>query len=88
MGEHGGKRNHRTRRTTMRELTVHFVGDRALLQHHDDVIRLLRQRRNMQINQPVAGVARRAEVNLVFVHGGAALAYLFDQHQQRAAERD
>ena len=47
MGEHGCQRDHRARCASMGELPVHFVGDRALLQHHDDVIRLLRQRRDM-----------------------------------------
>ena len=36
---------------------------------------------------PLAGIARRAEVDLVFVDGAAALAHLLDQRQQRAAER-
>jgi len=42
----------------------------------------------MQIDQPVAGVTWRAEVNLVFVHGSATPAHLLDQDQQRTAEWD
>ena len=42
----------------------------------------------MQVNQAVAGVTRRAEINFVFVHSGAASAHLLNQDKQRAAERD
>ena len=85
--QHGGERDHRARGAAMGELAVHLVGDGALLQHHHDVVRLFRQRRDMQIDQPVAGIARRAEIDLVFVDRGAARAHLLDQREQRAAER-
>ena len=85
--QHGGKRAHRARRAAMGELAVHLVGDGALLQHHHDMVGPLRQRRDMQIDEPVAGIARRREIDLVFVHRRAALAHLLDQRQQRAAER-
>ena len=81
VGQHGGERDHRARRAAMGELAVHLVGDGALLQHHHDVVGLLRQRRDVQIDQPVAGIARRAEVDLVFVDGGAARAHLLDQRR-------
>ena len=71
--QHGGERGHRARRAAMGELAVHLVGDGALLQHDHDVVGPLRQRRDMQIDQPFARIARRAEIDLVFVHGGAAL---------------
>ena len=87
VGEHGGERDHRARRAAMRELAIHLVGDGALLQHHHDVVGLFRQRRDVQVDQPVAGIARRAEIDLVFVDRGAALAHLLDQRQQRTAER-
>ena len=87
VGEHGGQRDHRARGAAMRELTIHFVGDGALLQHHHDIVGLFRQRRDMQIDQPIAGIAWRAEIDLVFVDGGAALAHLLDQREQGAAER-
>ena len=37
--------------------------------------------------EALAGIARRAEIDLVLVDRGAALAHLLDQRQQRAAER-
>ena len=70
--EHGGERDHRTRRAAMGELAIHLVGDRALLQHHHHKVRLLRQRRDVQIDGAVAGIARRAEIDLVFIDCGAA----------------
>ena len=71
--KHGGERDNRTRRAAMGELPIHLVGDGALLQHHYDVIRLLRQRRDMEIDQPIARIPRRAEIDLVFVDWRAAL---------------
>ncbi len=85
--QHGGKRDHRTRRAAMGELAIHLVGDGALLQHHHDMVRLLGQRRDVKIDQPVARIARRAEIDFVFVDGRAAPAHLLDQREQRAAER-
>ena len=85
--EHGRERGHRARGAAMGELAVHLVGDRALLQHHDHVVRPLRQRRHVQVDQPLAGIARRAEIDLVFVDRGAARAHLLDERQQGAAER-
>ena len=37
--------------------------------------------------QPLAGIARSAKIDLVFVHRGAAQAYLLDQCSKGAAER-
>ena len=71
----------------MGELAVHLVGDGALLQHHDDVVGIFRQRRDMQIDQPFAGIARGREIDFVFVDRRAALANLLDQREQRRAER-
>ena len=85
--QHGGERDHRARRAAMGELAVHLVGDGALLQHDHDVAGPLRHRRDVQVDEPFAGIARRAEIDLVFVHGGAAAAHLLDQREQRAAER-
>ena len=59
--QHGGKRDHRARRAAMGELAVHLVGDGALLQHHHDMAGPLRQRRDMQVDEALAGIARRAE---------------------------
>jgi hypothetical protein len=85
--EHGGERDHRTRGAAMGELAVHLVGDGPLLQHHDDEVRLLRQHRDMQVDQPVAGIAGRAEVDAIFVDGRAGAAHLLDQGEQGTAER-
>ena len=68
MRQHGGKRDHRARRAAMRQLPVHLVGDGALLQHDHDVIRIFRHRPDVEIDQPLARIARRGEVDLVFVH--------------------
>ena len=85
--QHGGERDHRARRAAMGELAVHLVGDRALLQHDDHMVRPLRQRRDVQVDEALAGIARRAEIDLVFVDRRAARAHLIDQRQQGAAER-
>jgi len=45
------------------------------------------KRRDMQIDQSVAGIAWRRQIDFVFVHRGAAMAHLLDQREQRAAER-
>ena len=67
VGEHGGERDHRARRAAMGQLAIHLVGDGALLQHDDDVTGPLRHRRDMQVDHPLAGIARRAEIDLVLV---------------------
>jgi len=72
----------------MGELAVHLVGNGALLQHHHHVVRPLGHRRDVQVDQALAGIARGAEVDLVFVDRGAACAHLLDQCEQGAAERD
>jgi hypothetical protein len=41
----------------------------------------------MQVDQPVARIARGRQVHLVFVDGGAAGSHLLDERQQGAAER-
>ena len=85
--QHGRERGHRTRRAAMRELAVHLVGDRAFLQHDDHVVRPLRQRRHVQIDEAFAGITRRAEIDLVFVDRRSARAHLVDERQQGASER-
>ena len=85
--QHGGERDHRARRAAMGELAVHLVRDGALLQHHHHVVGIFRQRRDMQVDQPLARIARGGEIDLVFVDRRAALAHLLDQRQERRAER-
>ena len=85
--EHGGERDDGPGGAAMGELPVHLVGDRTLLQHHDHVVRLFRERRDMQIDGAVARIARSAEIDLVFVHCGSAGAHLVDQSEQGTAER-
>ena len=72
----------------MRELAVHLVGDRALLQHDNHIAGLFGNRRDMQVDQPLARHARCTEVDLVFVDCCAAAADLIDQREQRSSERD
>ena len=81
--KHRGQRDDRARGAAMGELPVHLVGDRALLQHHDDMAVEFGQRRDMEIDETFAGITRRGEVDLVFVHRRAALPHLFDERQQR-----
>ena len=85
--EHGRQRDDRAGGPAMGELAVHLVGDRALLQHDDHVIRPLRQRRHIEVDQALAGIARRAEIDLVLVDRRAAPAHLLDECEQRASER-
>jgi hypothetical protein len=87
VGEHRRKRNHRARRSAMRELAIHLFSDGALLEHHHDVVRPFGQRRNMQVDDAVAGIARRAEIDLVLVDRGTAGAHLIDEGEERTAER-
>ena len=62
----------------MGQLAVHLVGDGALLQHQHDVVGIFRQRRDVQIDQAFARIARRRQIDLVFVDGRAAPAHLVD----------
>ena len=86
--QHCRQRDHRTCGATVRQLTVHFVGDAALLQHHDDMARPLGKWRDVKINLTVTANSRRSQVNLILVHWRAARTHLIDQCQQRTAKRD
>ena len=88
MREHCRKRRDRARGAAVRELPIHLVGDRSLLQHDDDVAGLFGERRNVQIDLAIDADPRRAEVDLVFVDRVALHPDLLDQRQQRTAERD
>jgi hypothetical protein len=81
VGQHRGERDDRARRTPVRQLPVHLVGDGALLQHHDDVARPLGQRGHVQVDLAVAADAGRTEIDLVFVDRRSARAHLVDQRQ-------
>ena len=48
----------------------------------------LGQRRDIQVDDMFAGIARGREIDPIFIHGTAVFAHLIDQRQQRAAERD
>ena len=85
--QHRGERDHRARRAAMGELAVHLVGDGALLQHHHDMAGPLRHRRDIEVDEALARIARRREVDAIFVHRRAAVAHLLDQREQRRAER-
>ena len=85
--QHGRERGHRARGAAMGELAVHLVGDRAFLQHDDHVVRSLRQRRHVQVDEAFAGITRRAEIDLVLVDRRSARAHLVDERQQGASER-
>ena len=51
------------------------------------MIRSLRQRSHIQVDQALAGIARRAEIDLVLVDRSTAAAHLLDEREQRAPER-
>ena len=72
----------------MRELAVHLIGDRALLEHDDHVPGAVRHRRDVQVDQTFARITRRSQINLVFVDRSPARAHLLDERQQGAAERN
>jgi hypothetical protein len=86
--QHGRERGHRARGATMGELAVHLVGDRAFLQHDDHVVRSLRQRRHVQVDEAFSGITWCAEIDLVLVDRRSARADLVDERQQGASERD
>jgi hypothetical protein len=46
-------------------LPIHFVGDGALLQHHDDVARLLRERGDMKIDLAIATDPRLCQIDRI-----------------------
>ena len=83
--EHGRKRGHRAGRAPMGQLAIHLGGDRALLQHDDDAARPVEERRDLDVDEPLAE-ALGAEVDAVFVDRRVALADLLDQRQQWRAE--
>jgi hypothetical protein len=86
MRQHGRQRDHGSGRAAMGELSIHLVGDGALLQHHHNMAGTLGERRDMQIDLTIAADARRAEIDLVFVNRRTGGANLIDQRQQRTAE--
>ena len=86
VGEHRGEAGDGARGAAMGELAVDLVGHRALLQHDDDAARLFEAGRGVDVDDALGAVARRADVDAVFVDRRAALAHLLDQRQQRAAE--
>ena len=72
----------------MRQLTIHLVGNGALLKHHHYMPWALRQRRNVKIDNMFAGIARGRQVDPVFVDRTASLPDLVYKRKQRRAERD
>ena len=63
MSQHRGQRGDRARGAAMGELPVDLLGQRALLQHDDDAVLQLRQRRYEDIDQLI-GAAGSAEAEL------------------------
>ena len=86
MRQHGCQRNHRAGGATMGELAIHLVCDRPLLEHDDNVLGVFRQRRDVEVDQALAGIAWRCQIDLVFVDCRSALPHLLDQGQERRAE--
>ena len=71
----------------MGELAVHLVRDGAFLQHHDQHAGLFGERRDMHVDDALAAVLRRAEVDAIFVDRRIALARLFEQRDHGRSER-
>ena len=88
MGEHRGKAGDRAGGAAMRELAVDLVGHRPLLEQDDHAAVPLEGRRRIDVDDALAAVSRRADVDPVFVDRRVALAHLIDQRQKRAAERN
>ena len=84
--QHGGEPGDRARRAAMGELAVDLVGHRALLEHDDHAAPALEHRRGVDVDDALAAVPRRADIDAVLVDRRAALAHLVDQRQERAAE--
>jgi hypothetical protein len=85
--QHRSECDHRARRAAMGELAIHLVRDGALLEHHHHMTGLLGHRRDIEIDQPLARISRRREIDAIFIHRRTAIAHLLDQRQQRRAER-
>ena len=86
MREHGGKSGDRARGATMGELPLDHLRHAALLEHDQHAPRGLRQRPGVKIDELRRIESVRAQVDTVFVDGGAVPLHLLDQRDERAAE--
>ena len=87
MRQHGGEPRDRTRGTPMCHLAIDLVRHRAFLEHHDDRTRQFRHRRDIDVDDLLYSEPGRGNIDAVFVDRRLSLPHLFDQRQQRAAER-
>ena len=73
----------------MGQLAVHFLGQRALLQHDDDAVLQLRQRRYENIDQLIgAAGSAEAELDAIAIEGGPARLDVLDEIEERRAGGD
>src|SRR5579885_36538 len=70
----------------MGELALDHLRHAALLEHDQDAARRVGQRPAVEIDELRRLEAERAELDAVFVDGGAAALHLLDEGNQRAAE--
>ena len=88
MGEHGGKSGHGARGAAMGELTLDHLRHAALLEHDQHAPGRIRQRSGVEIDELRRLEPERAEVDGIFVDGGAVPLHLLDERDERAAEGD
>ncbi len=86
MGQHLSQARHRSRRATVRELSVHLLGDSPLLKQHDDAVRLFEHRACVDVDDAFAADTRRSDIHSVFVDCRAILPNLVDEREQWTAE--
>ncbi len=88
MREHGGKSGDGARGAAMGELALDHLRHAALLEHDQHAARRIGQRSGVEIDELRRLEAERAEVDAIFVDGGAVPLHLLDESDERAAEGD
>ena len=85
--QHGAERRDRARGAAVGELTVHLVGDGALLEGQHDDVAVLAERRREDVDDALAAEPRPAEVDAVLADARAAPPHLVDEAEDGRAER-
>ena len=88
MGEHGGEAGDGARGAAMGELPLDHLRHAALLEHDQHAPGRLWQRPGVEIDELRRVEPVRAQVDAIFVDGGAVPLHLLDKRDERAAEGD
>ena len=88
MGEHGGEAGHGARGAAMGELPLDHLRHAALLEHDQHAPGRICQRPGVEIDELRRVEPVRAQVDAIFVDGGAVPLHLLDKRYERAAEGD